>query len=329
MLFIHPITNYVFPDQDYRGYIYFFLFAQLVVSLNNFSYGVANGLGKNGAYAVFLLLGNVIAAIVAVYCIKFYGLWGAVVAIIAPTLFPFIPISFYALKRRFIKHIQFDSVFHDCRLLAKFSMMRFGSAICFPIVEIIVNNQIKALLGLESAGFWQAITKLSTAYLCFYSMFLTFYFLPLIASLFEKNRIVKEVNKMMLILGVSFVVMIFVFFVFKDIIICRALSDQFLPIGDLMVLQMVGDFFRVLGWVIGFVVISRAATKLYLLGEFFQGAVFVIMSYFVLMSHHDLQGVIVAYVITCFLYCMLSVIIFICFFAKKNGFSGVYETKFG
>ena len=309
-LCINLITDYTFPNQGYRGYIYFFLLAQFIISLNNFSFGVTNGLGKNSVYAGFLIGGNLIAVIAAYLAIRFYGLWGAVIAITAPVVLPIIPAVIYVIREQFLKTIRFDTVFQDSKLLFKFSIMLFSSALCFPIVVIIIRNQIITILGYESAGFWQAITKLSTAYLSFFSLFLTFYFLPLISLMPEKKRIVIEVNKTMLALGSCFIVMMIVFFIFKTVIIRIVLSDQFVPISDLMLLQMIGDFFRVLGWVIGFVVVAKAATKLYLLGELFQGGVFV--------QHANLQSVIWAYVITCFLYCLLSILLFIHFFREKR-----------
>ena len=320
LIFISPLTEVVFSNQNYMGFIYFFLFAQVIVSFNNFSYGLVNGYKKNGAYAFFLVGGNLIAIIVAYFSIKYYGLWGAILAIMAPTIFPFIPIIFYMFKNGIFKKMRYDSFFNDSRLLKNFSLMRFGSAICFPLVEIIVMNQIKWHLGLTTAGFWQAIIKLSTAYLSFYSLFLTFYFLPLISSIFEKSRIVKEVNRVMLIVGSSFAIMIVVYFVFHDFIIRIILTKEFLPINNLMLLQMIGDFFRVLGWVIGFVLISRASIKLYLLGEVFQGLLFVILSYFSLARFHDLRGIILSYDITCFLYFLVSISLFALFFVKKDRF---------
>jgi PST family polysaccharide transporter/antigen flippase len=145
--------------------------------------------------------------------------------------------------------------------------------------------------------------------------------LPLISSIFEKSKIVKEVNKVMLIIGSSFAVMMVVYFIFNGLIIRIILSEEFLPINQLMLLQMIGDFFRVLGWVIGFVVISRASIKLYLLGEVFQGLLFVTLSYFSLIKYHDINSIIVSYDITCFLYFILSVSLFAIFFVKKDNSS--------
>lgn len=359
LLCINWITGYVFPNQDYRGYIYFFLVAQGLVALCNYSFGVANGLGKNSVYAGFLIGGNLVAVVVAFFAIQLYGLSGAVVAVMAPAVFPIIPAFVYVFRHRlissFCKTLCSDSFFvvahathvphpelerdlpntqeilrklgmtckrlpffHDSRLLFKFSIMLFASAVCFPVVEIIIRNQIVLILGMQSAGYWQAITKLSTAYLSFVSIFLTFYFLPLVSSIIEKKRIVLEVNHMMLFLGSCFTALIIVFFFFRNFVIHCVFSDEFLPISDLMLLQMVGDFFRVLGWVIGFVMVAKAATKLYLLGELFQGGIFLLFSHFALLTTASLQGVILAYVITCFLYCILSVMLFIYFFSEQQ-----------
>lgn len=325
VIFIQFITGHVFPNQDYQPYIYFFLFAQVLVSLNNFSYGVANGLQKNHVYALFLIGGNMIAFMVSFYCLKFYGPWGAIIAIMAPIVFPLIPISMYVFSQRLSGYLRFDSFVQDSRLLAKYSVMRFGSAICFPIVEIIVMNQIKGQLGLTEAGFWQAITKLSTAYLSFYSLFLTFYFLPLISSKFEKRLIGKEVKKTIVFFGLSFICMLLVYLTFNNFIIHSFLSTEFLRISDLMVLQMIADFFRVIGWVIGFVAIAKASTKLYLAGEFFQGVLFVTISRVALNSYHDLRAIIVSYLITCVLYCMLSFVLFLFFMTERK--EGVGELK--
>ena len=122
----------------------------------------------------------------------------------------------------------------------------------------------------------------------------------------------------MAVIGSSFALMIIVFWIFKDLIIRLVLSEQFLPMADLMGLQMIGDFFKLLGSIIGFVVVSKAALKWYLLGEAFQGILFVGLSHYLLSYFSGLQGVVGAYVLTCVAYCLLSVILFFYFFSEKS-----------
>ncbi|KTD24351.1 lipopolysaccharide biosynthesis protein [Legionella lansingensis] len=310
LVFIPGLTNYIFLSQSYRSYIYFFLIAQLLISFNNFGYGLINGLRKNNVYALIIITGNILAVILAAYTIKHYGQWGAIIAVIAPVICPFIPLVLYGVSQRFLRNVRFRSLKQDSVLLSKFSLMLLCSAICFPIVEMYVRNEIIHVVGIEAAGFWQAITKLSSAYLSFYSLFLTFYFVPIISSESSQAKIVAEVKKMLFFVAVLFILMFIFFLCLKETIIRTVFTDKFLSISDLFMLQMVGDFFRVLGWVIGFVVVAKAITKLYILGEILQAGLFILLSSIELRYTQGLQGVVISYIMTCFLYCVISITAF-------------------
>ena len=314
---IGGLTELIFFNQTYRVFIYFFLIAQVLVALNNYVFGVVIGLGKNSVYTLFLLIGNMFALIIAYFAIHRYGLWGSIVAIMAPTVLPIIPALFYACKQRWIQPIQLSSLVEDSRFLAKFTFMRLFSVLCFPLVEILVTNQIKSALGIESAGYWQAVMKLSLAYMTFFSMFLTFYFLPRLSTLRDKRQIIHEVKQMSYLIGAAFLVMFGIFMCFKVWIIQTVLSDQFLPMGDWIGLQMIGDLFRVLGWIMSFVAVSKAATKWYLLGEAFQGLLFMLLTTVSLFYFHDVQSVIGSYVMTCCLYCLFSIAIFVSYVNRR------------
>ncbi|KTD06804.1 O-antigen translocase [Legionella jamestowniensis] len=318
LLFSKQLTAYVFLNQDYRGYIYFFLLAQIFISFNNYAYGLTNGFRNNTAYAVLVIVGNLLAAILASYLIPRYGFLGAIVAITAPILCPFIPVIYYALSKRFWRYLRFDSVKQDSVLLSKFSLMLLFSTVCFPIVEMYIRNKIIHLMGIETAGFWQAITKLSAAYLSFYSLFLSFYFVPIVSPKQDNQSLVREVNKMILFIGGLFLAMMIFFFYCKNLIITLVYTDKFLAINHLFLWQMLGDFFRVIGWVVGFVVVAKAATKLYILGEILQGALFILLCTIELHYSASLSAVILSYVGTAFLYCVMVLTLFYYFFRNKR-----------
>lgn len=319
MIFIKDITQYIFMNQDYSGYIYFFLVAQIFISFNNLTYGLINGLKQNSLYAILTITGNIIAAVLAYYMIKNHGFMGAVIAIMAPALCSSIPVFFYSFFNRQLRSLKFDSIKMDSKLLGKFSLMLFFSAACFPIVEMSVRNNIVHFAGLDAAGYWQAITKLSSAYLSFYSLFLCFYFVPVISSEQDNQKIFNDVKKMIFFISCLFLFMIFAFTCLKYIIIELVFTKEFLVVSDLFILQMIGDFFRVIGWVVGFIVVAKALTKLYILGEVIQGTMFIALSSFALNNYSSgLYGVVLSYVVTCFLYSSLVLFLFYYFFCIKT-----------
>lgn len=211
LLFIKQLTMYVFLNQDYRIYIFFFLVAQIFISFNNYTYGLLNGFRNNSTYTVLVVVGSLLAAVLAWYMIPRYGVWGAVVAVTAPNLCPFIPIAYYGLTGRFLRHLRFYSIKQDSFLLSKFSLMLLFSTICFPIIEMYIRNKIIYSVNIETAGLWQAITKLSAAYLSFYSLFLSFYFVPMVSPKQSSVNIIRHVNKMLFFIGSLFLVMMLFF----------------------------------------------------------------------------------------------------------------------
>ncbi|WED41880.1 O-antigen translocase [Legionella cardiaca] len=318
LLCINQLTTYVFLSQDYRIYIYFFLIAQIFISFNNYTYGIVNGFRKNTVYAVLVIVGNLLAIILASWMIPRYGLWGAIVAITAPLICPFIPAVSYSVSKRFLINLRFDSLKQDSFLLSKFSLMLLFSTLSFPFVEMFIRNKIISLMGVETAGFWQAITKLSAAYLSFYSLFLSLYFVPIVSPKQSSTSLVREVNKMILFISGLFLIMMLFFFFFKGTVIKLVYTEKFLSISDLFLLQMLGDFFRVLGWVIGFVVVAKAATKLYILGEILQGTLFILLCSIELNYSVSLFGVVYSYVLTSFLYCLIVFVAFYYFYRNKR-----------
>ncbi|MDR3442148.1 MAG: O-antigen translocase [Legionella sp.] len=321
LLFANNLTEYIFLDSKYKEFIYFFLLIQFFIALNNFAFGVSNGMGQTRVYAIFSIGGNLIAAAIAYFAIPVYGLWGAIIAIAAPAFSAFIPLVFYFMVQRISlkKYMQFHSVIHDSRLLSKYSLMLVCSAICFPIVEMIIRNMIVTVINVDAAGYWQAITRFSSAYLSFYSLLLSFYFVPIISAADNADVIYEQVKKMIVFILFLFIPMMIFFYFFKNTVIQYIFSTNFLPVADLFFLQMVGDLFRVIGWVIGFIIVAKALSGLYILGEIVQASLFIGLSSIQLTHTNELNGVVFAYMSTCIIYCILLLIVsYYIFYGKRQ-----------
>lgn len=295
---LDAITHYVFGDSRYQMYILYFLGAQVLIAFNNFAFGVANGLGKNQYYAMMIVVGNSIAIVVAYFAIRFGGMTGAVIAILAPVVLPFIPACGYCIKAGFFSSWRGASFFTDANLLSRYSVMLLTTAFCFPFVEMIIRHRIIAIIGIDAAGYWQVVTRLSLAYLSFFSLFLSFYLLPALSAAKEKSQIMAALRPVFFGIGGIFLLMIGIFWAARGRIILLTLSDAFIGVSHWMVLQMVGDFFRVLSWMAGIFLIAKAHTALYIITEIVQGALFLGLSYWLIPYYASLDGVMLAYLLT-------------------------------
>lgn len=307
-LFVHSLSNYVFLSEQFKNYIYFFLFIQIIISANNFAFGVLNGLKNTHLYSILVFLGNGVAFIVACYAIPNHGFLGAIIAISSPAVASFIPLAAYALmkKKSWRIRIKMNALNQDGKALARFSIMSLSSTLCFPLVEMTIRNMIVERLTIIDAGYWQGTARLSMAYLSFFSLFLSFYFVPRVAEIKEQIKLILEVRTMMTFIIALFIPMILVCYLCKAQLVSLVFSSDFLPIQNWLLMQMVGDLFRVLGWIVGFIVVAKACTKIYVIGELAQGGVFILLTFLQLNHGKGIEGVVFASMMTNTLYCFIS-----------------------
>ena len=83
-------------------------------------------------------------------------------------------------------------------------------------------------------------------------------------------------------------------------------SEQFLPMENLFLWQLLGDVFKVSAYIFGYLIVAKAALKLYVLAEISQLVLLLGTSYW-LIPAHGAQGATQSYMITYIVYFMLCV----------------------
>ncbi|MCC5792230.1 MAG: hypothetical protein JJT82_06450 [Legionellaceae bacterium] len=305
-----PFSQFIFGDIRHVRWIYLFLILQFVVAFNNFVYGVLNGSKRTVAYALSVISGNGLALMVAYYLLHYGGGNGIFWAIMAPVCCPLLPLLLVVWRLELWKGWGMQSLGVDVRLLGRFSVMLSFSTICFPVVEIVIRNQLISTLSLSSAGYWQAVVRLSAAFLSFCSLFLTVYFVPLMSAESDKAMIFSRSMQCMGLMAASMLMLMLLVTVFGQYMIQSLYSDAFLLIKPWLQLQLLGDLFRVMAWVIGFLIVAKAMTGYYVLCELFQGGLFLLLATMQLYWHPSVYGVIEAYVLTSVMYFVLLFVVF-------------------
>ena len=73
--------------------------------------------------------------------------------------------------------------------------------------------------------------------------------------------------------------------------------------------QLVGDFFKMMSWVLSFIMIAKAQTKLFVFSELFFASTFVLLV-ILCISEFELIGVSIAHMINYILYFIFLVIVY-------------------
>src|ERR1041385_1146037 len=100
-----------------------------------------------------------------------------------------------------------------------FSLMLLVSVLTMQMAQIVIRGFIEQRNSWVEVGYWQAVTKISDAYLQFIIVVLANYFLPRLAELTVRSEIKQEVNLAYKYAMPVLVAMSSLVFIFRDPII--------------------------------------------------------------------------------------------------------------
>ena len=293
------------------NYDYSFVFRILALALpwyavSVFLLAVLNGLSQFKKVIWINIIGNAIGLLVSIVMIIYFQTLGALLAIvITPALLFFVTFYFINIEIKFLGCIRlylFD--FKIVKNLSSYSLMAFVSSVLAPIIFLAIRNRIIKKLGIEEAGFWETMTRISSYYLMFVSTILTVYFLPKLSSAknnLETKAIFWRFYKS--ILPIFIVGLFFVYFL-RFTIIQVLFTKEFLPVTDLFLWQLIGDIFKVASLILGYQFFAKKLTSAFIIAELFSLTVLYGLS-LVFMEYFGIQGVVIAQAVDNFIYLLI------------------------
>lgn len=300
MLLLHKqLAIYFLKNSSYSSIFIWFAFTLVFFVLNSLFLSILNGKKEIKKYIIINITGSLISLIFTSILAHFWGLYGALLALVTNQSIIFFVSLFVIQKTNWFK---FAYIFGKIdttvlRQLLKFALMAIASAICMPLSLILIRNEISNKLGLVAAGHWEAMWRISSTYLLLITTTLSLYYLPRFSELSSKSDIRKEVKKGYLIIMPILVIISILMFSFRERITIILFTKDFLPMTQLFAFQLLGDMVKVSGWLVGFLYTAKGLVKLYLFSEIiFCSLFFLLVSS--LISKFGIKTAGIAYLIT-------------------------------
>ncbi len=145
--------------------------------------------------------------------------------------------------------------------------MALTSAVAVPASHILVRSYLGETFGVDAAGYWEAMWRLSTAYLILVSTTLGVYYLPRLSEIKHANDIKLEIIQGYKVILPVAVLSAFLMYFMRDVIIAVLFTKDFTPMRDLFAWQMIGDTLKVASLILGYVLAARAYVAWYILSE--------------------------------------------------------------
>lgn len=298
LIFQRQLSLYIFHTLEYQTVFVWFAVFLLFFNFNTLFLAILNGKKEILKLVLANIAGSLFALIVtSILAIKLH-LYGALIALSIYQSIAFIVTLFLCYRADWFK---FSSLFGkiDLEITKKFSSfiwMALVSAICVPLSQILIRAYLSQEFGLAYAGYWEAMIRLSTVYLMLVTTTLGVYYLPRLSELKMIDEIKKEVYlgyKFLFPLAVAGGVVIFVL---RDLIINVLFSPSFAPMQSLFFWQMMGDALKIGSWILAYLMLSKAMTKLYISTEIISTLSLIALTY-VCTQLFGFEGVSIAHLI--------------------------------
>ncbi|MFV5590699.1 O-antigen translocase [Acinetobacter variabilis] len=312
LIFQKQLALYIFQSLKYQTIFIWFAIFLIFFNFNTLFLAILNGKKEILKLVLANIAGSLFALVITgILAIKLQ-LYGALIALSIYQSIAFIVTLILCHRADWF---EFSSLLGKIDLgitkkFASFILMALVSAICVPLSQMLIRAYLTQEFSLAYAGYWEAMIRLSTVYLLLVTTTLGVYYLPRLSELNAIDEIKKEVY-----LGYKFIFPFAVLggicvFILRDWIINLLFSPSFAPMQDLFLWQMMGDALKIGSWILAYLMLSKAMTKLYICTEIIFTVSLIVLTY-ICTQVFGFEGVSIAHLMNYGLYwIVISLFIF-------------------
>ncbi|WP_231565531.1 O-antigen translocase [Psychroserpens sp. Hel_I_66] len=247
------INDFLFSSYyDFAYVIKIMALALPFYSLNMMSFAIMNGFGNFKMLLIINIIGQILGLLVTLVLIYKHHIDGALIsAVLAPSLIFLITLVGIINRRNLMTYIKIDHISSDIlKSFGPYAAMALVTAVALPLVSIYIRNYIKVEVGINEAGYWESMNRISSYYLMFITSIITLYIVPKFSKINTKSAFKKEIlsfyKSVIPIFGLGLVII----YLLKHFVVLLVFSEEFIPVEDLFLWQLLGDFVKVLSLVI-------------------------------------------------------------------------------
>ena len=303
LLLSRQLATWLLGDPQYAGLIRVLAVAQLGIALLNYLLAVVNGFMDVRRLAFIQVSGSLIGIVMMVWLARWQHLHGALLALVLGQL-SWLLVGLPAwwrssYFRRGMLRLRYD---REMTLrLATFSVMTLSSALLPPLVNIAVRDHLALQFGWEPVGYWQAVSKVSDAYLLFFTTAINIHYLPRLASTHERAAVLAELRTACRILLPAVIVLAAGVYALREWVTRLLFTPDFAAANALYGPQLVGDVIKIASFILSYLMLAKAMTKLFVVSECVFAASYVVLVW-VLAARFGLVGAMYAFALNYLLY---------------------------
>jgi len=310
-LFSDSLTVEILKTNEYISVFQILAFTIVLFSLNTLLQSILNGQKEIKKYIWVNISSSLFSLFFTSFLVYKFHLLGALYAIVLnQSVIFFVTLGFVVKSSWFkLQYFLHGIDRESSKKLFKYSLMAITSAVTVPLSYIIVRNYIGEHLSWDDAGYFQGIKYISDMYLMVVTTSMGVYYLPRLSEIQDKDELKKEIISGYKIIMPIVVILATGIYIFRDLVISIAFSKDFIPMRELFLWQLVGDVIKIASWLLAYLMLAKAMTKLFIVSEILFGISWVVFAIFG-VKFFGLVGVTYAFSLNYFIYLIVMIFIF-------------------
>lgn len=310
-IFSRELSWLIFSTPQFERVIALTAFIAIPIGFSALGYAVINAFSATFALAMINLAAAALSGICLYILIAGWKLEGAALGVLWASGAASIFIGIWWIRSRLLNILMLIPRF-DAKYafpLFKYTFIALLSVLCHHGGQIIIRKWLVASAGWDEVGYWQAMVRLSDAYLQVINVFLMAYLLPKLSSRDNKSHSIAAIKESYALILPVLIIILVIGYLGRELIIDGLFSKDFRAVSPLFFPQMLGDFFKIVSYIPGYLLLARGYMPLLVAAEPVQMLLFLATSYW-LADKYGAIGVCWAYFGTYFVYAGLSLSVF-------------------
>lgn len=319
IIFAPIFSTWILTNNIYTNAIRVLGISIVLYSLNSLLISILNGRHQIKTYTLVNTIGSIVGLLFTIFLVYFFKVDGALYALVLSQSIVFFVTLLLIVKSPWFSWSYFTQPFNKvlAKKLGGFSLMAIVTAILVPVSQILLRNLLIDKVGIDGAGYWQGMIKVSDGYLLLIVTTLSTYYLPKLSSLKTNKELRNEIFK-----GYKIILPVVLFgcaaiYYLRYWLIKVLYTPSFSPMEALFFWQLVGDFFKMAAWILSYLMLAKAMVKIFIFTEVLFTVLYVVFG-FIFVHQFKLVGITFAFALNYLLYFLTMLYIFRKLIFRRN-----------
>ncbi len=249
--------------------------------LNNMLVSVVNGYKQFNKYVKVNVVSSIFGVAFTVALVLALGLPGALISAVT---FQSLMIFVSVLMLRKLEWLRKDWLVGKFkRTIAsqyfRYALMTLLSAFLVPISQMLLRGYVISEISITEAGWWEGMNRISNMYLMVITSSFSVYYLPRLSEISDRTELRHEIFKCYKVIVPLLLAGFTVIYFLRFFIVKLLFTHEFMPMTQLFIWQMAGDFFKICSWLLAFLMVAKSMTKAYISTEIIFTLSYILLGY--------------------------------------------------